>query len=177
MQVESKAATTNDFQHFNSSRDSWTTSADVLGVFPSSRRHPCHFQYDDVYSFQWIWGTVILDVMLHRCQAVKCDLDLKICKSICCLLDCRRAGSVAFRTFAPKLLEQCSLQRPVLRVKVRARPSYSLRRNSTMAAAGNVFFLDEFAIRQWDDPSYSGTRISYSKDGFVQKLHELHAQA
>ncbi|BDA49866.1 hypothetical protein COCOBI_14-4860 [Coccomyxa sp. Obi] len=45
-----------------------------------------------------------------------------------------------------------------------------------MAAAGEVFFLDEFAIRQWDDPSYSGTRISYSKDGFVQKLHEFHAQ-
>ena len=23
---------------------------------------------------------------------------------------------------------------------------------------GDVFFLDEFALRQWDDPAYGGTR-------------------
>ena len=44
-------------------------------------------------------------------------------------------------------------------------------------ATGETFFLDEFAIRQWDDPDYSGTRISYSKADFVEKLHNFHAKA
>jgi hypothetical protein len=30
---------------------------------------------------------------------------------------------------------------------------------TAMALAGPVFFLDDFAIRQWDDPNYSGTRM------------------
>ncbi len=114
--------------------------------------------------------------MLHRCQAVKCIFDLKICKSIYCILDSRRAGSAALRASAPTVQKRCILQRPVVPLKVGARPSYSLRKKSTMATAGEVFFLDDFAIRQWDDPSYSGTRISYSKDGFVQKLHDFHVQ-
>ena len=29
--------------------------------------------------------------------------------------------------------------------------------------AGVTFFLDSFALRQWDDPNYGGTRISYDK--------------
>ncbi|KAK9904840.1 hypothetical protein WJX75_003595 [Coccomyxa subellipsoidea] len=45
-----------------------------------------------------------------------------------------------------------------------------------MTTAGEMFFLDEFAIRQWDDPNYSGTRICYSKSDFVEKLHDLHAK-
>ena len=35
--------------------------------------------------------------------------------------------------------------------------------------AGDVFFLDEFAVRQWDDPSYSGSRISHDKADFVNR--------
>lgn len=44
-----------------------------------------------------------------------------------------------------------------------------------MALAGDVFFLDSFAIRQWDDPNYSGTRISFDKAEFVRRIHEAHA--
>ena len=40
---------------------------------------------------------------------------------------------------------------------------------------GDTFFLDEFALRQWDDPSYGGTRISYSKEEFVNRVHEAHS--
>ena len=42
------------------------------------------------------------------------------------------------------------------------------------AAAGDTFYLDAFAARQWDDPKYSGTRISFDKDDFVRKVHEYH---
>jgi hypothetical protein len=54
---------------------------------------------------------------------------------------------------------------------------------TTMAAAtmaddglcGEVFFLDEFASRQWDDPSYGGTRIAgFDKGEFVRRVHEAH---
>ncbi len=42
---------------------------------------------------------------------------------------------------------------------------------------GDVFFLDEFAIRQWDDASYSGTRIRGDKQAFVDEIHKQHGQA
>jgi hypothetical protein len=35
---------------------------------------------------------------------------------------------------------------------------------------GDTFFLDNFAVRQWDDPNYSGTRIQYDKAEFVEKV-------
>jgi hypothetical protein len=38
---------------------------------------------------------------------------------------------------------------------------------------GDTFFLDTFALRQWDDPAYSGTRLSCDKAAFVARLHEL----
>lgn len=40
---------------------------------------------------------------------------------------------------------------------------------------GDVFFLDEFAMRQWDDPAYGGTRIDFDKAEFVKRIHEAHA--
>ena len=40
---------------------------------------------------------------------------------------------------------------------------------------GDVFFLDEFAMRQWDDPKYGGTRIDFDKAEFVRRVHEAHA--
>jgi hypothetical protein len=54
---------------------------------------------------------------------------------------------------------------------------------ATMAASdadaaglvGDVFFLDEFAMRQWDDPAYGGTRIAFDKAEFVKRIHEAHA--
>ncbi|KIY99232.1 flagellar associated protein [Monoraphidium neglectum] len=42
---------------------------------------------------------------------------------------------------------------------------------------GDTFFLDDFAVRQWDDPNYSGTRISHDKADFVAKVHELFKQS
>ncbi|KAF8063689.1 hypothetical protein HT031_003544 [Scenedesmus sp. PABB004] len=41
--------------------------------------------------------------------------------------------------------------------------------------SGDVFFLDAFAARQWDDPNYSGTRLSCDKAAFVRTVHELYA--
>eukprot|EP00959_Pyramimonas_sp_CCMP1952_P071148 1485454-Pyramimonas_sp.AAC.3 len=40
---------------------------------------------------------------------------------------------------------------------------------------GEVFFLDSFAQRQWDDPQYSGTTISFDKAEFTKKIHEFYA--
>ena len=38
--------------------------------------------------------------------------------------------------------------------------------------SGDTFYLDNFAIRQWDDPNYPGTRIDFDKAEFVAKVHE-----
>lgn len=44
-----------------------------------------------------------------------------------------------------------------------------------MGCAARFFFLDEFASRQWDDPSYGGTRIAgFDKGEFVRRVHEAH---
>jgi len=61
------------------------------------------------------------------------------------------------------------------------------RRSSAMAAAAGSsfptagpFFLDDFAARQWDDPSYAGTRVplgSLTKAEFVRRVADLHAGA
>lgn len=40
-----------------------------------------------------------------------------------------------------------------------------------MKPFGDTFFLDDFADRQFDDPSYSGTRIIFEKEAFVAKVH------
>lgn len=42
---------------------------------------------------------------------------------------------------------------------------------------GDVFFLDEFASRQWDDPDYSGTSIEGNKQEFVDEVHRQHRHA
>ena len=48
---------------------------------------------------------------------------------------------------------------------------------ATSASMGGVFFLDEFAIRQWDDPDYSGTSIEGNKQEFVNEVHRQHRHA
>jgi len=40
---------------------------------------------------------------------------------------------------------------------------------------GDVFFLDEFAMRQWDDPAYGGTRVDFDKAEFTRRIHDAHA--
>ena len=47
--------------------------------------------------------------------------------------------------------------------------------NHASGLVGDVFFLDEFAMRQWDDPAYGGTRIDFDKAEFVKRIHEAHA--
>lgn len=37
---------------------------------------------------------------------------------------------------------------------------------------GDAFYLDSFAMRQWDDPHYPGTRLTFDKEEFVSKIHE-----
>mmetsp|Transcript_29396 Transcript_29396/g.75998 ORF Transcript_29396/g.75998 Transcript_29396/m.75998 type:complete len:289 (+) Transcript_29396:115-981(+) len=39
-----------------------------------------------------------------------------------------------------------------------------------------TFFLDEFAQRQWDDPNYSGTRISFDKAEFVARVQKSYEE-
>jgi hypothetical protein len=46
----------------------------------------------------------------------------------------------------------------------------------TSTQAGEVMYLDGFATRQWDDPSYQGTKICFDKSEFVRRVHEYHAQ-
>jgi len=41
----------------------------------------------------------------------------------------------------------------------------------------DIFFLDDFVIRQWDDPNYSGTIISHDKIDFVGKIHDYHTSS
>lgn len=36
--------------------------------------------------------------------------------------------------------------------------------------------LDEFAFRQFDDPNYSGTKISFDKGEFEKKVNEYYAE-
>jgi hypothetical protein len=36
----------------------------------------------------------------------------------------------------------------------------------------NVFFLDSFAVRQWEDPSYSGTRMQHDPADFLDRVHQ-----
>ena len=38
----------------------------------------------------------------------------------------------------------------------------------------DTFFLDDFAMRQWDDPNYGGTKIDFDKAAFVARVHDAH---
>jgi hypothetical protein len=40
------------------------------------------------------------------------------------------------------------------------------------ALDGETFFLDSFALRQWDDPNYGGTRVSYDKKQVSMALRD-----
>ncbi|CEM23122.1 unnamed protein product [Vitrella brassicaformis CCMP3155] len=43
----------------------------------------------------------------------------------------------------------------------------------TFSARGISLGLDAFAYRQWDDPSYKGTRMKGDKQEFIDKVNEL----
>eukprot|EP00955_Chlamydomonas_euryale_P082108 363670-Chlamydomonas_euryale.AAC.20 len=63
-------------------------------------------------------------------------------------------------------------RRPATGTTLHRRASASAAMATGAAApghAGDQFFLACFASRQWDDPKYSGTRISYNKQEFVEK--------
>lgn len=51
------------------------------------------------------------------------------------------------------------------------------RASASMAAqlpAGDIFFLDEFAVRQWDNVNCSGTKIDHDKADFVARWATSH---
>ena len=50
----------------------------------------------------------------------------------------------------------------------------SRTRHLTMASS-KMFNLDEFVLRQFDDPNYSGTKIAYDKAEFEAKINAMHA--
>lgn len=58
------------------------------------------------------------------------------------------------------------------------RPAVAASRRTGAMAYGDTFFLASFALRQWDDPKFSGTRVDYDKHEFINKyvLH-MHAHA
>jgi hypothetical protein len=59
-----------------------------------------------------------------------------------------------------------------IRSKLTAPSAHIARQVRSMALiSGDTFFLDEFALRQWDDPNYGGTRISHDKADFVARVH------
>ncbi|KAI7835743.1 hypothetical protein COHA_010360 [Chlorella ohadii] len=39
-----------------------------------------------------------------------------------------------------------------------------------------TFFLDNFALRQWDDPNFAGTRLAVDKREFVERIQAAHSQ-
>jgi hypothetical protein len=41
--------------------------------------------------------------------------------------------------------------------------------------SGEVFFLDSFALRQWEDSAYSGTRLACDRAALLARIHALHA--
>ena len=58
--------------------------------------------------------------------------------------------------------------------------STTLDRTSIKMASGNpqlaarTFWLDTFALRQWDDQEYQGTRIAHDKADFVSRVQAAH---
>ena len=73
------------------------------------------------------------------------------------------------------------LHTPVVRARrLTLAPPHAPRPNvlSLCALDGVVccsFYLDTFALRQWDDPSYHGSRITHGKADFVARVAEAHA--
>ncbi|KAL6753432.1 flagellar associated protein [Haematococcus lacustris] len=53
------------------------------------------------------------------------------------------------------------------------------RRSGQMAALlhGDTFFLDNFALRQFDDPLYGGTKVKADKVDFVRAVHDHFKQS
>ena len=43
------------------------------------------------------------------------------------------------------------------------------------ATSTPTFVLDPFVLRQFDDPTYTGTRVAFDKPAFEAKINELHA--
>lgn len=111
--------------------------------------------------------------MLCQFRNIKQRCDLAICKSV---IRYKRFSKLYLPFHLSRSTKERRTARQGVKLGVRAEPLQRAGKFSTMTTAGETFFLDEFAIRQWDDPNYSGTRICYSKSDFVEKLHSLHAK-
>jgi len=67
---------------------------------------------------------------------------------------------------------------PTARHRRRAATATMATSSSSSFPVAGIFFLDDFAARQWDDPNYSGTRVppgSLSKQAFTQAVADAHA--
>ena len=105
-----------------------------------------------------------------------------VCKSSGCIspFAARLSGS-CHPSELKKLGRACSKHPQTLHIAERAFPLTGCTQiaasPATSASMENVFFLDEFAIRQWDDPDYSGTSIEGNKQEFVDEVHRQHRHA
>ncbi len=112
--------------------------------------------------------------MFCHFKSVHLWCDLRICKSV---VGSRLISTSTLSHSQYRLPERTRILSSGAQILVRAGPSQSVRTRVSMATAGETFFLDEFAVRQWDDPNYSGTRISFSKTDFIERIHEFHSKA
>ena len=66
---------------------------------------------------------------------------------------------------------------PSIQTRSRVSTSTPLLMAASSSSDGLVtdtFFLDDFAMRQWDDPNYGGTKIDFPKADFVKRVHDAH---
>lgn len=61
-----------------------------------------------------------------------------------------------------------------LQDKTKCFPTQQVSTMTRSILHGDTFFLDEFADRQWEDPKFSGTRMTCDKKHFVERVHELY---
>ena len=105
-----------------------------------------------------------------------------VCKSSACILPfaARLSGS-CHPSGLKKLGRACSKHPQTLPIAKRAFPLTGCTQlaasPATSASMEDIFFLDEFAIRQWDDPDYSGTSIESNKQEFLDEVHRQHRHA
>lgn len=107
-------------------------------------------------------------MLFRRCPAVLQPIAAYTSRPYCPPSHGTRQARGAAGQFQGQSLAQIS-------IKNTSRPKEA-RCLDASACMGGVFFLDKFAIRQWDDPNYSGTRIQGDKQHFIDEIHRQHSQ-
>lgn len=74
------------------------------------------------------------------------------------------------------ILQSSALHRHLISAR---QPARRLRAMASTAPApliaGETFFLDSFALRQWE-AGYAGTRVSFDKAAFVERVHAYYGE-